>query len=67
MLRFSRSVFGHLLLRGDRCLVWEIGDRFLGERGVISPCNSYDLQIALRTLRICIEGSDSISDKEGNN
>ena len=26
----------------------------------------YDLQIALRTLRICIEGSDSINDREGN-
>jgi hypothetical protein len=27
---------------------------------------TYDLQIALRTLRICIEDSDSINDREGN-
>ncbi len=62
---------------GDRVLcvrgrsgfdVGGIGDRgLLGVRAEISPCNFYDLQIDLRTLRICIEGSDSINDKEGNN
>lgn len=28
--------------------------------------DTHDLQMALRTLRICIEGADSINDREGN-